>query len=500
MKHGVIKSSQPLGIIVVVVAALIWLGNIYQVGAAPPTPGEGLISLPTPSPAPAIDIQTKLQPYQTSELKPSQADSRLLQEATLPPEAQKASVGALAQQTFNAVADATVLQGYPTLNFGNTTDMWAGYDDSLSPDGRIVRSLMRFNLTTLPPGQIITRATLRVYLVNSWDFPNTYRTITTYRVTANWSESSATWTNVPGFGSAYSSKSIRNDDFAWHDFEVTNLVAAWYYGTYPNYGLMLRGPEISGPDSSWRGFGTREGPKPPQLVIEYSTPAIINPPSNLTGQPISKSQINLAWQDNSSNEIGFKIERSPNGTTGWTQIATVAANVTTHANTGLSCGTTYFYRVRAYSASGDSTYSNTANTITSDCSYSMHLPVILKNWSPPTPPPGPIRFVGTTNQGRSVDLDIKPDLSAVTRFRLDARVECPGVTSESAPQISNPTGWPITNRKFEIRTSAGGGKQDVFAGEFDPTFSSAQGTWLRWIVIFDQPKCNNTGTWSASRQ
>ncbi|GAB4422141.1 MAG: hypothetical protein Fur0044_20000 [Anaerolineae bacterium] len=91
------------------------------------------------------------------------------------------------------------------------------------------------------------------------------------------------------------------------------------------------------------------------------------PPGNLTASPASQTQINLAWTDNSNNETGFKIERSPNGTSGWTQITTVGTNITTYNNTGLTCNTRYYYRVRAYNGSGDSTYSNTANATTLVC-------------------------------------------------------------------------------------------------------------------------------------
>ncbi|MFQ5812711.1 MAG: M4 family metallopeptidase [Anaerolineae bacterium] len=91
------------------------------------------------------------------------------------------------------------------------------------------------------------------------------------------------------------------------------------------------------------------------------------PPTNLTATAVSQAQIDLSWTDNSNNESGFKIEQSPNGTSNWTQVATVGANVTTYSNTGLTCNTTYYYRVRAYNAGGDSTYSNTANATTLAC-------------------------------------------------------------------------------------------------------------------------------------
>jgi hypothetical protein len=81
-------------------------------------------------------------------------------------------------------------------------------------------------------------------------------------------------------------------------------------------------------------------------------------PSNLGAIVISASQINLSWTDNSSFETGVKIERKTGSTGTWAQIATVAANVTTYNNTGLSQHTIYYYRVRAYYSTYNSSYSN----------------------------------------------------------------------------------------------------------------------------------------------
>ncbi len=93
------------------------------------------------------------------------------------------------------------------------------------------------------------------------------------------------------------------------------------------------------------------------------TTVAIAAPSNLTAQSVSSSQINLSWADNSGNETGFKIERYTNGGS-FAQIASVGPNVTQYSNTGLTRGTRYWYRVRAFNASADSLYSNTANART----------------------------------------------------------------------------------------------------------------------------------------
>jgi len=79
---------------------------------------------------------------------------------------------------------------------------------------------------------------------------------------------------------------------------------------------------------------------------------------------VSSSQINLSWTDNSNNETGFKVERSKNNSHSFSQIATVGANVATYSDTGLSRASTYYYRVRAYNAGGNSAYSNIASATT----------------------------------------------------------------------------------------------------------------------------------------
>jgi len=75
-----------------------------------------------------------------------------------------------------------------------------------------------------------------------------------------------------------------------------------------------------------------------------SFPTQPNAPSGLTAETISTPAIALNWTDNSTDETGFEIQRSPDGST-WATIATVAVDAT-HYEDESGPGT-YYYRVRA---------------------------------------------------------------------------------------------------------------------------------------------------------
>lgn len=109
---------------------------------------------------------------------------------------------------------------------------------------------------------------------------------------------------------------------------------------------------------------------PQNFVWSFTTVLLPVSPSSLLSNPLSATQIKLNWTDNSDGEDGFRIERSSNGSTGWTEIGTVTQNITTFNSTALSPSTIYYFRVRAYNSAGNSNYSNTSNATT------MTLPVV----------------------------------------------------------------------------------------------------------------------------
>ena len=83
-------------------------------------------------------------------------------------------------------------------------------------------------------------------------------------------------------------------------------------------------------------------------------------PTNLQAAPVSDTKIDLSWDDNSSNEDGFKVYRSPTSGGPYSLIDTTNPNVSEYTDAGLTPETIYYYKVSATNSFGDS--SQTAET------------------------------------------------------------------------------------------------------------------------------------------
>ena len=89
-----------------------------------------------------------------------------------------------------------------------------------------------------------------------------------------------------------------------------------------------------------------------------------NAPSELTATAVSGEQIDLAWIDNSEDEMGFVIEQKINDT--FEIVTTLDANATAYAVTGLEATTAYTFRVLAQNDFGNSEYSNESTATTGE--------------------------------------------------------------------------------------------------------------------------------------
>ncbi|MDM8562479.1 hypothetical protein QUF54_03910, partial [Candidatus Marithioploca araucensis] len=150
-------------------------------------------------------------------------------------------------------------------------------------------------------------------------------------------------------------------------------------------------------------------------------------PTSLTATAVSQTQIDLSWTDNSNNETGFKVERDGS------LITTTLANATSHSDSGLSCGTTYSYSVKATNADGDST-AVTASATTSACPPP----------SRPKPTTRPLRIEikgsGTgrvTSDPEGIDCSEEDDAVCKYTFKMNTKIT---LTPQAGPD-SEFTAW-----------------------------------------------------------
>jgi fibronectin type 3 domain-containing protein len=149
----------------------------------------------------------------------------------------------------------------------------------------------------------------------------------------------------------------------------------------------------------------------------------------------------LSWIDNSDNELEFNIERSTDGGATFTEVATVSANVTTYADTGLSNSTPYYYRVRASNADGYSDYSNVA---------SATLPVI---------PPAPSNLSANAVSSSEVDLSWTDNSDNETEFKIERSADAGITFTEIGTVGANVTAFsdtglnPLTTYSYRLRAS-----------------------------------------------
>jgi titin len=102
-------------------------------------------------------------------------------------------------------------------------------------------------------------------------------------------------------------------------------------------------------------------------TVDTSTAPVLTPPT------VSPTSIELEWSD-VDGDLGYRIERSPDGTSGWTGIGTTGQDRTMYTDTGLASATTYYYRVVALTSDGESPPSSVLSATTDPDGSSTSVP------------------------------------------------------------------------------------------------------------------------------
>lgn len=223
------------------------------VGEATPTATASPTSIPSFTPIPS---QTRA-PTETPTLEPSATPTR---EGCIDP---NRIAGILPSD------DTYIYHVKPGFNYGGETLI------QIRPEyNGEMRGLLRFDLSAIPAGAMITSATLYLNAVDG----NNGHVNSVYRVTTGWNEATATWTfpwNLPG-GDFEDQTLIATFEIGASGcaipVDLTGLVSAWVDGTYENEGILIR---AVGPRSVAHYVSKEDVANPglrPQLMIAYELP------------------------------------------------------------------------------------------------------------------------------------------------------------------------------------------------------------------------------------
>ncbi|MBS3788099.1 fibronectin type III domain-containing protein [Candidatus Bipolaricaulota bacterium] len=181
-------------------------------------------------------------------------------------------------------------------------------------------------------------------------------------------EASLSFSGIPSSAQVAVQDDPEDDDYSlnstiswnWPDYRtdgvvITDIGEEFTISIEPNFTKGINDWKIATGNINDPDYISLDMTQPLEITDQGQIP---DAPSNLSGQALSSSEIELTWTDNSTDEDGFRIYR--NGSS----LTTVGANQTEFTDTGLSAGTTYTYRVAAYNTHGESPLSNSVDVTT----------------------------------------------------------------------------------------------------------------------------------------
>ena len=190
------------------------------------------------------------------------------------------------------------------------------------------RSLIKFNLASIPSNATINTATLKSkvysYVVGS---PGG-RTVYAYRLTNSWTETGSTWNKRDGInnwgtaGGDYATSGGASSTVpsvgSWQQWNVVTIVQAWVNGT-SNYGVLLKdNNEAFATNTAWTYY-SREASDDPELYINYTVHyttatlrSVLIPEDTNTRLAVGTQ---LSWNDSepTNTDIKYQVEYKADG-------------------------------------------------------------------------------------------------------------------------------------------------------------------------------------------
>jgi hypothetical protein len=205
--------------------------------------------------------------------------------------------------------DALISEGNPTANFGASTTIEIGLDNS----GKKVFSLLRFDVSQI--SGTVTSADLTLTFYSGGAGGNVIGE--TRIITSNWLENTVTWNTKPSYEATTFDPTFTIASGSNLTIDIKNTVQKWVDGVYPNYGIVLKPIDTATTVGSWRDycssdFGTLS--MRPKLTVTYNIPPTAPTVTSPNGGETWNAQHTIAWNATTDGEEKLFINVNADGT------------------------------------------------------------------------------------------------------------------------------------------------------------------------------------------
>jgi RHS repeat-associated protein len=268
-----------------------------------------------------------------------------------------------------------------TTNYGTSWQLGVGTDATGA-----ARSLLKFDVSWIPPGTLIDAADLKVWYDQGYFTNANSVSLQAHRITTSWSESTVTWSNFTGGSGEQVGSPVTKSTFInsrWHGYNLKSLVTTWVDGTVANHGVMLRatnettlgkgGAYYEAAEYAYNGGIVNR----PKLVITYGKPGVaVDPittiystgaelswstyvdPSSATGDDMVEYQVHRHIHQRFTPTAATLVAPVSPGTTSFTDTSAPA----TAADAPTQEGNAYYYQVAVKTKDGSLVPSSTRLT------------------------------------------------------------------------------------------------------------------------------------------
>ena len=182
---------------------------------------------------------------------------------------------------FLTPTDATIIsQLQPNTSFGPQENLFVGRTPAPND---VYRSLLNFDISAIPPGSIITNATLRLLFFQK--ITPDIQPLTARRLLSGFSQNTVTWNMQPAVAAEPVFETVLASDLVGNYIylDLTALVQGWYNGFFADNGMLLTTFENQTSLIGFKGYDDGIVPNWPTLIVEYESAIGPTGPTGPTG-------------------------------------------------------------------------------------------------------------------------------------------------------------------------------------------------------------------------